>query len=468
MTASCPPLSPPEPRAATPSQVFAIVCVGIVLANLDLFSVNIALPKIAEDFQGATFEGLSWVLNGYAVAYAALLVFFGRLAEGYRRDRSFILGIGIFAAASAACAVSTGVWQLVVFRIVAAAGAALMTPASLGLLLASFPPERRGGAVRNWAGIGGFAAALGPLVGGALVSIDWRWIFVVNTLVSVIAMAIAWRKLPNVPGHDIERPSLPAALLVTGGIGALIFAIIKVNAWGWRSPEIAASIAVSLVFLGAFIAHCLRSSNPLVDPALFRIRPFSGAALVMIPYSITFGAMLFSVAVWGQSAWGWSALETGLTIIPGPLLVPVMSLIFAGKLIERFGAVSVATAGILLIIAGFCVWATLLGLEPSAGRFVIGMALNGAGVGLAFPTLMGVSTQALPASSFATGSGVINMLRQAAIAIGVAIFVAIIGSPSSPEERLTAFQTGWWAMAAITALAFIPMLLLRKQSTGAP
>lgn len=459
--ANCAPGSRPTTTLQKPSaQVFAIVCVGIVLANLDLFSINIGLPKIAEEFQRATLQDLSWVLNGYAIAYAALLVFFGRLAEGYRRDRSFILGIGMFAAASAACAASSGVWELVAFRVVEAAGAALMTPTSLGLLLASFPPERRGGAVRDWAAIGGFAAALGPLIGGLLVSINWRWIFLVNTFIGLIAMVIAWWKLPRVPGHDVERPSFRAALLITGGVATLIFAIVKGNAWGWGSPKIGASIAISIFLLAAFVSHCLRSSNPLLDPTLFRIRPFTGAALAMIPYSITFGAMLFSVAFWGQSAWGWSALQAGLAIIPGPLFVPVTSLVFTGRLIERFGAAYVVAAGIAFVVVGFCAWATCIGLKPNIILVVLGMVLNGIGVGLTFPTLMGVSTHALPPSSFATGSGMINMLRQAAIAIGVAIFVAIIGSPASPEERLAAFRLGWWVMAAITALAVIPTFLL--------
>src|SRR5579859_1484128 len=165
-------------RAATsPNQVLAIVCVGIVLANLDLFIVNVGLPNIARDFSGATFENLSWILNGYAIAYAALLVFFGRLAERYRRDRSFLVGVALFTAASASCAGAHGVVSLVVARLVQAAGAALMTPTSISLLLATFPPARRGGAVRTWAAVGGLAAALGPVVGGVLIAASWRWIF---------------------------------------------------------------------------------------------------------------------------------------------------------------------------------------------------------------------------------------------------------------------------------------------------
>jgi EmrB/QacA subfamily drug resistance transporter len=448
-------------RAATsPGQVLAIVCVGIVLANLDLFIVNVGLPNIARDFHDAPLEYLSWILNGYAIAYAALLVFFGRLAERHRRDRSFLLGIALFTAASAACAAADSVAALVAFRVVQAAGAALMTPTSLGLLLASFPPERRGGAVRTWAAIGGLAAALGPVVGGLLIVASWRWIFLVNVPIGLIAMVIGWWKLPHVPGHDVKRPDPIAAALVTGGIAALTFAIVKVNDWGWESPGIAGSFAASAVMLALFVWQCLRSSNPFVDPGLFRVRQFTGAALVMAPYSIAFGAMLFSVAWWEQAAWGWSALQTGLAIAPGPLLVPTTSLLLGGRLIARYGAAHVVAAGIVFFAAGLAFWAVMIRPEPNAAMVVIGMVPTGIGVGLAFPTLMGVGTASLPASSFATGSGVINMIRQAALAIGVAIFVAIVASPASPMARVAAFHRGWWIMAAITALGLFPTLFL--------
>ena len=450
--------------AASPNQVLAIVCVGICLANLDLFIVNVGLPNIAREFGGSSLEDLSWVLNGYAIAYASLLVFFGRLAERFRRNQSFLLGVALFTAASAACAAADGVEMLVAFRVLQAAGAALMTPTSIGLLLASFPPERRGGAVRTWAAIGGLAAALGPLVGGVLVTASWRWIFLVNVPIGLIAIAIGWWSLPEVPGHDVPRPSSWAALMVTGGIAALTFAIVKVNDWGWGSPKIALSFGVSVVCLALFVRHCLRARNPFVDPALFRVRQFTGAALVMGPYSVAFGAMLFSIALWEQAEWGWSALQTGLVIAPGPLLVPTTSLLLSGRLIARFGAYRVVIAGIFFFIAGLVLWATEIGTEPNAAAVVLGMIPAGIGVGLTFPTLMGISASSLPPSSFATGSGVINMIRQAALAVGVAIFVAVIASPASPLARLAAFHRGWWIMAVITALALVPAWFLIRPS----
>lgn len=442
---------------ATPNQVLAIVCVGIVLANLDLFIVNVGLPNIARDFHGVSLEDLSWVLNGYAITYAALLVFFGRLAERYRRDRSFLLGVGLFTAASAACATAGGAWSLVGYRIVQAAGAALMTPTSIGLLLASFPPERRAWAVRTWAAIGGLAAAMGPLAGGVLLTFDWRWIFLVNVPLGLIAMAIGWSRLPAVEGHDVKPPSPVAAVLVTAGIGTLTFAIVKVNDWGWQSASIGLTTIVAVVSLALFVWLCLHSRNPFIDPSLFKVRQFTGAVLVMAPYSVAFGAALFSVAMWQQGGWGWSALKTGLAIAPGPLLVPVTSLLFAGRLITRFGAGAVVGAGIFFMAAAFVIWALTIGLTPNAWTIILGMACSGIGVGLTFPTLMGIGTSSLPPSSFATGSGVINMIRQAAIAIGVAIFVAVIAGTSSPAEQLAAFHLGWWLMAAITALAWLPV-----------
>ena len=447
----------PKPRAvATPNQVLAIVCVGICLANLDLFIVNVGLPNIAQDFRGASLEDLSWILNAYAIAYAALLVFFGRLAERHSRELSFLLGVGLFTAASAACAVAGNIEALIGFRVAQAAGAALMTPTSLGLLLASFPPDRRAWAVRTWTAIGGLAAALGPLVGGVLVTISWRWIFIVNVPIGLAAILIGWWKLPKVSGHDVPRPSPWAALLVTCGIAALTFAIVKANDWGWASRGIVLGFAAAILLLALFVWHCVRAKNPFVDPALFKVRPFTGAALVMAPYSAAFGAMLLSSALWQQTAWGWSALKTGLAIAPGPLMVPLTSLLFAGRLIARFGAAPVIAAGVAFFTAGLVFWATQIGAEPSMLTVIAGLVPIGIGVGLTFPTLMGVSAGALPPSSFATGSGVINMIRQASLAIGVAIFVAIIGTPVSMAERIAAFHRGWWIMAAITLIGFVP------------
>ena len=459
--------TPAKPGKVRPGQVLAIVCTGIVLANLDLFIVNVALPDIAQDFGNASLSTLSWILNGYAIVYAALLVLFGRLAERYPRNYSFLAGIVLFTAASAACAFANTVETLVGFRLLQAAGAALLTPTSLGLILATFPAERRSGAVRTWAAIGGFAAALGPLVGGLLIMASWRWIFLVNVPIGLLALLVGWIKLPQVPGHDVKVPNIWAAALITLGIAALTFAIVKLNDWGWNSYGVALSFAVATTTLALFVAHCLRSADPFIDPALFRIRDFTRATLTMAPFSTAFGGYLLSLVLWEEAVWHWPAMKIGLAIAPGPFMVPVTSLLLAGRLIARFGASAVVAAGLTVFAAGVIVWAVLAGPEPSLGFAILCVIPSGIGVGLTLPTLMGMGSSALPASSFATGSGVINMIRQIGFAIGVAVFVAIVGSAASAGDRMEAFRFAWWVMAAITAVGLIPLVLLPRKHGAA-
>src|ERR1700722_1765314 len=203
-----------------PARILVIVCAGVVMASLDLFIVNVALPQISRDLHEPSLGTLSWVLNGYAIIYAALLVLAGRLADQHNRKSGFLLGVAIFTLGSAACGAAVNVPMLIAFRLVQAAGGALLTPTSLALVLAAYPAERRGGAVRAWTAAGGMAAALGPALGGLLVAVDWRWVFYVNVPVGLAALVIGWRQLPDLPGHPGPRPDALSALLVTAGGGA--------------------------------------------------------------------------------------------------------------------------------------------------------------------------------------------------------------------------------------------------------
>jgi EmrB/QacA subfamily drug resistance transporter len=450
--------------AAAPAEVLAIVCAGVVLASLDLFIVNVALPSIARDL-GAGLSELSWVLNGYAIVYAALLVFFGRLADRYRRDRAFLLGVAVFTAASAACAVSTSVGMLIAFRLVQAAGAALLTPTSLGLVLASYPPGRRQGAVRAWTAVGGLAAATGPVAGGLLVAASWRWVFLVNVPIGIAALAIGWRRLPAVPGHDTERPDPLGVVLVTAGVGLLTLGLVKGPDWGWGSARSDSVLAAAVVLVGLFGLHCRYSRTPLVHPELFRSRQFTGASVIVIFFSAAFGAMLLSIVLWEQGGWGWSALRAGLAITPGPLMVPVTSFLVAGRLIRRYGTPPVITLGNLAFGAGVAWWALAMTASPDyVSGMLGGMLLTGVGVGLTLPTLMGAAAASLPPHAFATGSAVINMIRQAGLALGVAVLVAVLSTGAAHgTPPLATFQHGWWMTAAISFAGIIPALLLRPR-----
>jgi EmrB/QacA subfamily drug resistance transporter len=440
----------------SPRLVLTIVCAGIVLASLDLFIVNVALPQIGRDFhlRGGGLADLSWVLNAYAIVYAALLVLLGRISERYRRDLGFLAGVAVFVTGSIACASATSLPALIAFRVVQAMGAALLTPTSLSLILASFEPERRAGAVRAWTAVGGLAATLGPVLGGLLVAISWRWVFLVNVPVGVLALAAGWRRLPRVPGHPVLAPELWGAALLTAGVAALVLGLVNASRWGWTGPPTLAALAGGVALLLAFARRCGRSVNPLVDPKLFRLRPFTGASAVAAVFSAAFGAMLLSRVLWAQDVWHWSAVITGLSIAPGPLMVPLVSFTVTGRLNRRLGSAATVALGCTLFAAGATWWALAQTLAPDyAGEMLGGMILTGIGVGLALPTIMATGTSSLPAHALATGSAVVNMFRQIGLAIGVAALIAIIGEPHSPGSVLSAYRHGSLAVAAISLLA---------------
>jgi len=356
----------------------------------------------------------------------------------------------------------------VAFRLVQAAGAALLTPTSLGLVLASYSPERRGGAVRAWTATGGMAAALGPVIGGLLVAASWRWVFLVNVPIGLAALVIGWRKLPDVPGHPGPRPDELSALLVTAGVGAMTLGLVRGGAWGWHSAATVGVLAASVVALGLFARRCARHHNPLIEPELFRVRSFSGASLAMLLFSVSFGAMLLSVVLWMQDSWGWSALRTGLGIAPGPLMVPLFSFLVTGRLLARYGSAAVVGAGASVFAAGIAWWSVAVQLRPDYLAILPGMILTGIGVGLTLPSLMSTAASSLPPPSFATGSGVVNMLRQVGFAVGVAMLVAVLGSPHGAGAELTAFRHGWYATAAAGVAAALAAILLRSQPASAP
>lgn len=452
-------------RDASPSLVLLVVCAGVVLASLDLFIVNVALPEMARDLD-APLSSLSWVLNGYAIAFASLLVLFGRLAERRSRELGFLVGVLVFTLASAACGLATSVEALVAFRVVQGAGAALLTPASLSLVLATAPDERRHSSVRAWTAVGGLAAALGPVVGGLLVAVDWRWVFLVNVPIGLGALYVGWRRLPNVPGHPVPRPDALGAGLLSAGVAGLTLALVRGEEWGWDSTATLGTLGISAALVTVFVGHCLRARNPLVEPALFRAGGFAGSSIVMTLFSVSFGAMLLSLVLWMQDVWGWSALATGLAVAPGPLMVPLFSFLVAGRLIARFGPAPVVTAGMTIFAAGLGWWAAAVQVEPDyVGTLLGGMLLTGIGVGLTLPTLMATAAGSLPPRAFATGSAVVNMLRQVGLALGVALLVALLGRPESSDAALTAFRTGWLVLAAIAlAGAVVAAVLLRTKA----
>jgi EmrB/QacA subfamily drug resistance transporter len=421
-------------------RVSLIVCVGVFMSSLDLFIVNIAFPAIAKHFGGTSLGSLSWILSGYAIVFAALLVPAGRWADAFGRKRAFLLGLGVFVAASAACALAPSVGLLIAARVVQAAGGALMLPTSLGLMLPEFGPHERHVAIGVWAATGGIAAAAGPPLGGLLVQADWRWVFLVNLPVGVAGLVFGVRTLAERRELGSGRPDVLGAAAVIVAIGSLVVAIVKGQEWGWASPAILVLLAASVILLPAIWWRSERHVSPIVEPAMLRVRSFGLAVGASLLFFGGFSALLLTGVLFLTTVWHESVLTTGLMLFPGPATATLFS-IPSARLGARVGYRIPGVIGALLYAGGSLWFITQTGNTPAyVSEYLPGMFIGGAGVGLVIPTLTGAGASSLAPERFATGAAVLTMGRQIGSALGVAVLVAVLGTSTRTAAD---FHAGW-------------------------
>lgn len=439
--------------------ILLVLSVAAFMASLDVFIVNVAFDDIGKDFPAAGISDLSWVLNAYTIVYAAFLVPAGRIVDRYGRKGGFLLGLGLFTLASAACAAAPGIWWLVAFRVLQALGAAILTPASLGLVVAAMPPEIRARSVRIWAATGAIAAALGPAVGGLLVEASWRWVFLVNLPIGIVGLIAGAILLPRIGAERSTRlPDLAGAAMLAVAIGALTLGLVEGPDWGWTSVATIGSWVASAVALTGFIASSARHPEPVIDPDLLRVRTFRFANLTAVLFSIPFAATLLSNVLWMQQVWGYSAIKTGFAVSTGPLLVPVFAAV-AHRLAARWPIGGIVAVGCLLLGLGTLLVSLSVSAEPAYATAILpGWLLGGVGVGLALPSIMSSATADLPPASAATGSAVVNMSRQIGMALGVSILIAVIGAPRRYAAAHTVFQHAWWVLTAFAVAGAVAAL----------
>ena len=439
------------------AKVAAIVSVGVFVASLDLFIVNIAFPDIERDFEGTSLASLSWILNAYAIVFAALLVPAGRWADRAGRKRAFLVGLGLFTLSSAACAAAPSVGVLIAARVAQAAGAALLMPTSLGLLLPEFPPERRQVAVGIWAAVGGTAAAAGPLAGGLLVQASWRWVFLVNVPIGIAAIAAGVRTLREIREPATARGDILGAVLLTAGVASLTLAIVKGTEWGWGGGRVVGLFAAAAVFVVLVGRRSVVHPAPVIELAVVRVRAFSVAAAAMLLFNVAFAAMLLSNVLLLTQGWHQSVLQAGLQLAPGPGMA-ALSAVPASLLAQRFGPRVVGFAGTLLFAGSVGLLALSAGETPHyASDFLPGIVVGGMGVGLVLPSVQGAAMATLPPALFSTGTAKITMARQIGAALGIAILVAVIGTPSAGHV-IEAFQPVWRVEVLTCLAAGIAML----------
>ena len=443
---------PSSPARGRPTATALVVLTGVFLSSLDLFIVNIAFPSMAASFRGTSLSSLSWVLSAYTIVFAAALVPAGRWADRAGRRRAFLLGLAVFAASSALCALAPSLGFLVAVRALQALGGALMLPTSLGLLLPAFGPARAGAAIGLWSAVGGAAAALGPPVGGLLVQVSWRWVFLVNLPFSVAALLAGRRLLSEVRDDAAHKADLLGAVLLSASVAGLVAAIVEGSGWGWTSARTLGAFAVAGGAGVWLVVRSTRHPDPIVEPAVIRHRAVALADVSSLAFFSGFGAMVLGSVLFLTGVWHESVLRAGFQIAPGPLLAGLTALP-GGLLGARFGHRAVGTAGALVCAVGAGWWMTHIGSVPDwAAAYLPGSLLGGLGVGLMLPSLGGAATAPLPPQRFATGSALYAMTRQIGVALGVACLVAILGA-SGGAGALAAFQHAWLFVICCSLLA---------------
>ena len=432
-------------------KVLSVTSLAVFMVFLDGTIVNIAFPSIHQSFPTTSQASLSWVLNAYNIVFAALLLASGRIADLSGRRRVFYIGLGVFTVGSVLCGLATSTLVLDVSRAFQAVGAALLLPASLALLLPEFPLSMRATAVGIWGAVGAVAAASGPPLGALIVqSAGWRWAFLVNAPVGLIAWLLGRRVL--VESRDPTARGWPDPVgiaLLTAGMGLLALGIVEGSGWGWSDPRIIGSFAGAAVILPLSIWRAATHPTPVIPLALFRVRSFSVANVAVVSFGAAFAAMLLAGVLFLTGVWHYSILRTGLAVMPGPLMAAVFAPV-AGRLADRFGHRVVLVPGALIFGAAMLLFRARVGLHPDyLGAWLPAAVLSGIGVGLTLPTLGSAAAASLPPERFGTGSAVSSTSRQIGFILGVSVLIALLGTPD--RGNVLATFDGAWAFAGACA-----------------
>ena len=433
-------------------QVLLVTAVAVFMSFLDVTIVNIAFPDIRASFPESSLSSLSWILNAYAIVFAAALVPAGRLADRFGRRRFFFLGLFVFLGASVVCGAAGSVDVLVAARAVQALGGAMLVPASLGLLLPEFPLERRATATALWGATGAVAAAAGPSLGGVLVDWQgWRAVFFVNLLIGLPAVVPARRLLRESREPQTIFPDAIGAVMLGAGVGALALGIVQGPQWGWGSTRIVGAFAASAVLLVLFLYRSAHHRAPVIELSLFRVRSFAAANAGGFVFATGFYALLLCNVLFLTGVWHYSILRAGVALTPGPLMAALAAPI-GGRLSDRFGQRVVAVPGSLLFATGALLFALGTGVEPSyAADFLPANMIGGLGIGLTFAAFGSAAVAELPRNRYATGGAINNCIRQIGAVLGISILIVVVGTPTA-ANAVDVFHRAW-ALIACTGVA---------------
>ena len=431
----------------------AAVAFGLFMIMLDNTVVNVALPSIQREL-GADIASLEWIVTGYALTFAALMLIGGKLADAYGRRLIFVTGIVIFTASSLACGLANSEDVLIAARIVQGAGAALMNPATLSIIAATFPPRERGTAIGIWAGVSALALAIGPLVGGLLTEhVGWEWIFFVNIPVGILGIVASFLLIEESKDETHVRLDLPGLFTSALGLFALTYGLIEANTYGWTSGRILASFAVAVVSLTTFVVLERRQRDPMLDLSLFRSGTYTGANLVILFVALAMFGVFFFVSLYMQNILGYSAVQAGAAFLPMTILI-ILVAPMAGKASDRIGSRWLMTTGMTLLAVQL-LYFSQLGSGSSFWNLLPGMLIGGVGMALTMTPSAAAATRAVPVEKAGVGSAVLNAFRQVGGSVGIALMGAIMAAEAGGRQTVAAFMDGFEvSLLVAAAIAF--------------
>jgi EmrB/QacA subfamily drug resistance transporter len=445
----------------------AAVSFGLFMIMLDNTVVNVALPSIQEDI-GADLSELQWIVTGYALSFAALMLIGGKLADAYGRRLIFVIGILVFTGASLWCGLADSGNMLILARVVQGMGAALMNPATLSIIAATFAPKERGMAIGIWAGVSALALAIGPLVGGLLTEhLSWHWIFFVNIPVGVVAVAASFLLITESKDTTHESLDLPGLGTSALGLFALTYGLIEANTYGWTSGRIVGSFVVAIVSLTAFVVIERRRRAPMLDLSLFRSGTYAGANIAMLLVALAMFGVFFFVSLYMQNVLGYSAVQAGAAFLPMTILIILVAPV-AGKLSDRFGSRWLMTIGMVLLGVQL-LYLSQLGTDATFWNLLPGFLVGGLGMAMTMTPTAAAATRAVPVEKSGVGSAVLNAMRQVGGSVGVALMGAIVAAEASGRPGVEGFMAGFersLLVAAVIAFAgsIVAFALVRQEA----
>jgi EmrB/QacA subfamily drug resistance transporter len=431
-------------------QTLLITSVSLLLVAMDVTIVSVALPGISKSFSSTSSATLSWVFTAYNVTFAGLLLLAGKLGDRWGRKKAFLSALLIFLAASVLAAIAPTAGLLIGARVLQATGAALIYPASLALLLSEFPASRRSMAIGVWGGVAGLGAAIAPTLGALLVEwFGWRAVFFINIPFATAALVTGVRVLREAKGEaGGERFDPVAVPLAAIAVGLLVLGVVQGTPWGWTDARVIACFVAAAVLLPVFLLRSLQHPNPLLDLALFRSRGFTIGNLGQAFYIGSFFGWLVMMPSFFERTWGWSALAAGFGLAPAPAISGVFSP-FAGRIADRIGHRGLVVFGATIGGLGALWWAMAIGPEPHYVRDVLpGAILIGLGGAAGFATLTGAIMTGVPPRFYSMAGAARSTIFQLASAVGIAIGIALVGTPA--VGAVAPYARAWW-MGAIGA-----------------